>query len=422
MLPSRPAARAHRLKRHPVLDVGIRDSIAASSPGAGHTNSDGSDLYHDYKGSDDNGLTLLTTGIPVQTTTFTTDLPASGTGDTLTPTTVVQVSTSAVTIVVPEGSSYPGSVPISTLPAAVANAADIIRSSSSPSLSPLPPPPSSLPSTSTTVPAPSTATQDTTSPAFRGPVFGSETIYAMPAYTSPADPVLAGSVNGSKKSSGVSGGAIAAIVTISVLAICALAFFIFRNRRIQKRIARRVTWTAGLASANFDSLEKGPNHYAISNEPTVPAGQSPTSQGSTRGGTPSPVQKIARKPPLPYSPVSPTQPPQSYNNPPHVAVPYVHPTTPTSASVSAPIVPMLVRVTFVPRLPDELAITPGETLNIQMEYDDGWALCVNTRGEQGMVPLECLEGGGGQLTGPSHVGDWRMSRRASSLRSVATWT
>jgi Variant SH3 domain len=420
MFPSRPAARAHRLKRQPVLDVGVRDGIAASSPGAGHTNSG---LYHDYKGSDDGGLILLTTGIPVQTTTFTTNLPASGTEDTLTPTTVVQVSTSAVTIVIPEGSSwssYPGSVSISTLPAAATNAADIIPSSSSPSLSPLSPLPSSLPSASTTVPAPSPATQDTTSSAFGGPVFGNETIYSMPAYTSPADPVLAGSVN--KKSSGVSGGAIAAIVTISILATCALAFFIFRNRRIQKRIARRVTWTAGLASANFDSLEKGPSHYAISNEPTVPAGQSATSQGSTQGGTPSPVLKIARKPPLPYSPVSPTQPPQSYNNPPHVAVPYVHPTTPTSASVSAPTVPMLVRVTFVPQLPDELAITPGETLYIEMEYDDGWALCVNTRGKQGMVPLECLEGGGGQLTGPSHVGDWRMSRRASSLRSVATWT
>jgi hypothetical protein len=246
----------------------------------------------------------------------------------------------------------------------------------------------------------------------------------MPAYTSSADSVLAGSVNGSKKSSGVSGGVIAAIVTISLLAICALAFFVFRNRRIQKRIARRVTWTAGLApSANFDSLEKGAsNAYAISNKPTAPASQSPTNQGSARGGTPSPVLKIARKPPLPYSPVSPTPPSQSYNNPPHVAVPYVHPTTPTLASVSAPNVPMLVRVTFVPQLPDELAITPGETLYIETEYDDGWALCVNARGKQGMVPVECLEGDGGQLTGPSHVGEWRMSRRASSLRSVATWT
>jgi type II secretory pathway pseudopilin PulG len=247
----------------------------------------------------------------------------------------------------------------------------------------------------------------------------------MSENTPPADPVLAGSASGSRKS-GVSGGVVAAVVIISMLALCVLAFFILRNRRIQKRVARRVTWTAGLAqSVNFDSLEKGTGHVRSipSNEPTVAASQSPTSQGSARGRTPSPILNIPRKPPLPYSPVSPTPPPQSYNNPPHVAVPYVHPTTtPTLASVSTPNVPMLVRVTFVPQLPDELAITLGETLYIQTEFDDGWALCVDIRGKQGMVPLECLEGGDGELTAPSHVGDRRMSRRASSLRTVATWT
>lgn len=82
----------------------------------------------------------------------------------------------------------------------------------------------------------------------------------------------------------------------------------------------------------------------------------------------------------------------------------------------------LVRVTFVPQLPDELAITPGETVYIRTEFDDGWALCANTRGEQGMVPLECLEGGGGHFAEfPPPSVDWhkRDSRRVSSLRSVA---
>jgi len=78
---------------------------------------------------------------------------------------------------------------------------------------------------------------------------------------------------------------------------------------------------------------------------------------------------------------------------------------------------MTVRVRFVPQLPDELAITPGETLYIQSEFDDGWALCINMLEEQGMVPLECLDGGGGQLT---RVSPWRTTRRASSL-TVATW-
>jgi len=84
---------------------------------------------------------------------------------------------------------------------------------------------------------------------------------------------------------------------------------------------------------------------------------------------------------------------------------------------------VLVRVTFVPQLPDELAITPGETLYIRVEFDDGWALCANTRGEQGMVPSECLEGGGGQsaeLPVPSIAWQSRDSRRVSSLRSQIT--
>ncbi|KAG7448281.1 uncharacterized protein BT62DRAFT_877298, partial [Guyanagaster necrorhizus] len=46
---------------------------------------------------------------------------------------------------------------------------------------------------------------------------------------------------------------------------------------------------------------------------------------------------------------------------------------------------------FIPSLPDELPITNGETIQIIQEFDDGWALCVNGREEQGMVPLECLE-------------------------------
>ncbi len=76
-------------------------------------------------------------------------------------------------------------------------------------------------------------------------------------------------------------------------------------------------------------------------------------------------------------------------------------------------------MTFVPQLPDELAITPGETLHIRTGFDDGWALCVNSSGEQGMVPLECLEGGGGRFAGRPQL---RTMRRASSLNSATTWS
>ncbi|KAJ4486159.1 hypothetical protein J3R30DRAFT_3222299, partial [Lentinula aciculospora] len=49
-----------------------------------------------------------------------------------------------------------------------------------------------------------------------------------------------------------------------------------------------------------------------------------------------------------------------------------------------------VRCTFVPNLPDELTILNGEVLDVLQEYDDEWVLCSNSKGETGMVPLECL--------------------------------
>lgn len=402
MSPFLPAVRAYPEKRHPGLDVDIRDNLADAE-------------FEDAQG----GPTFLTTGAPVQITTFIVDAPASGKGDTPTPTTVVQVPTSIVIVVVgSEGPSIPASVLNSTLPA-VTKTSDIIAPSSTslPTLPPLSPP---ILATTDTASRPTT-----TSPAIQGAVFRS-TIVPSP---SPSDSLLTSSESGMMKSRGLSGGAIAAVVTVLLLAMFAVAFFLFRKRRIQKRVARRVTWTAGLSQRpNFDSLEKGPNHVHPTSshpEPTGSIEQSPpTSQGSAEGEAQAPVRKIARKPPIPYSPVSALTPPvPSYNNPPHVAVPYVAPaSSPTQGSASVQDVPMLVRVTFVPQLPDELAITPGETLYIRTEYDDGWALCVNVQGKQGMVPMECLEGDGGQLTAPSLVGNWRTSRRASSLRSVATWS
>ena len=395
MPPFLPAVRAYPEKRHPDLGVDIRNHLVARSSGAGHV-LPFRPHYNEF--DDQDGLPFLATGV----------------GSTPTPTTVVQVSTSTVTVVAPGGPFIPASN--STFPAVTTNTSDIILSSST-SLSPLPPSSPPIPTiTDTTLPS------TTTNPPIQGPVFGS-TPAPSSSMTSPADSVLTRS--GTKESHGLSGGVIAAIIIVLLLALCALAFFVSRYRRIQKRIARRVTWTAGLSqSPNFDSLEKGPSpiHPTSSHGPIGTTEESPMDQGSAQGKAQAPVRNIARKPPLPYSPEPPTPPLQSYNNPPHVAVPYMPPASPSTQGSASVQVPMLVRVTFVPQLPDELAITPGETVYIRTEYDDGWALCVNTRGKQGMVPLECLEGDGDQLTAPSHVGSWRTSRRASSLRSVATWS
>jgi len=410
MSPSLPAVRAYPEKRHPDLNVDIRDDLGPPSPGAGHAHPFRPNLADNELDDGQDGPTFLTTG----TTTFIVNAPASDIGNTPTPTTVVQVSTSIVIVIASEGPSISASVLNSTLPAAT-NTSDIIASSST-SLPTLPPSSPPIPATSKAAPRPT----------IQGPV-SRITIVPSPSMISPADSFLTNSESEAKKSRGLSGGAIAAIVIVLLLSLSAVAFFVLRNRRIQKRVARRATWTTGLSrSPNFDSLEKGPSHVhpTSSHEPTGTIEPSPTGQGSAQGEAQAPVRNIARKPPLPYSPVSSLTPPlPSYNNPPHVAVPYVPPaTTPTQGPPSVQDVPMLVRVTFIPQLPDELAITPGETLCIRTEYDDGWALCVNTRGKQGMVPLECLEGDGGQLTAPSLVGTWRTSRRASSLRSVATWS
>jgi hypothetical protein len=53
-----------------------------------------------------------------------------------------------------------------------------------------------------------------------------------------------------------------------------------------------------------------------------------------------------------------------------------------------------------------MSISIGEVVRVIGEYDDGWVLCMNGRGDQGVVPLECLDRGD-----TVH----RHSRRASSL-------
>jgi len=84
--------------------------------------------------------------------------------------------------------------------------------------------------------------------------------------------------------------------------------------------------------------------------------------------------------------------------------------------------------TFIVTLPDELSIKVGEIVRVLAEYDDGWVLCMNTDGEQGMVPLECLSRGRsttstsfgtGGLMPPRLDRDARGARRVSSLGSSA---
>ena len=142
------------------------------------------------------------------------------------------------------------------------------------------------------------------------------------------------------------------------------------------------------------------------------------------------TENLNAPPPVPEKPMSPmlSPPPMAYNSP--VAPPVVTVQSPTlqSGASAVALAPAsasyaFVRCTYIPNLPDELSVTVGETIRVLNSYDDGWALCVNSRNEQGVVPLECLNVGNTPPSAPGQylgqgTGDWRMSRRASSLHGV----
>jgi len=119
------------------------------------------------------------------------------------------------------------------------------------------------------------------------------------------------------------------------------------------------------------------------------------------------AQALAFGPPMPV----PVPPPTSYNNNPA-------PVSPRTAPSSMPPNGAMVKFTFIPSLPDELSISNGEVVEVLQEFDDGWALCRNGRGLEGMVPMECLSESGqaGMANdGGLSPGGFRNSRRESSL-------
>ena len=77
--------------------------------------------------------------------------------------------------------------------------------------------------------------------------------------------------------------------------------------------------------------------------------------------------------------------------------------------------------TFIPSLPDELTISVGETLRVLAGYEDGWSLCKNGQGKQGMVPNECLEKSLSSMGLLPPNGDYisRVSRSSARVSSLA---
>ncbi|KAJ7171926.1 hypothetical protein C8R46DRAFT_134541 [Mycena filopes] len=205
-------------------------------------------------------------------------------------------------------------------------------------------------------------------------------------------------------------GAIVGItIAVVVLILGALVFFV-RQRSLRNRKARRATATwigqPRPTDASFDP--RGTSPYPAP-PPPGSYGNNNNNMGETSPGVSfarAQAAAIATRPP-PMATASmgmPAPVPSSYNNP----APQPLPLAGAGAGVGA----ATVRYEFIPSLPDELSITTGEVVRMVAEYDDGWALCANARGEQGMVPLECLDRG---TQSGLQVEQRRNSRRTSSL-------
>jgi len=209
------------------------------------------------------------------------------------------------------------------------------------------------------------------------------------------------------------GGTIAAVVIVLLLVLVALSVFIARKFFIRKRMRKTATW-AGIVNQPVSSADYGFGHGNGSDNVNVEKSRRVPVPSYTPSAF-SPGQEFGQN----RTPTLIIPPPMSYNN-----------LSPTSGATASPISRpgtgyslgspakfATVQFTFIPSLPDELTISTGETVRVLSEFDDGWAFCANGRGEQGMVPLECLDRSDTSLV----TSDYRNSRRVSSLASGARY-
>ncbi|KAI0314657.1 hypothetical protein OF83DRAFT_422854 [Amylostereum chailletii] len=268
---------------------------------------------------------------------------------------------------------------------------------------------------------------------------------------------LADSNHANPASKRLPSGALVGIIIGVVVLIALVCLFIFRKTQIDKRKRSRATWKAGIRakSSDFANMEKGieppaplspfmlgmpgaqgrdrrsifsiPSEFMTAPSPAYQSDASPLpphaafsasmpnwtstrspSRSPSRTPSRTPSHSPSRNPSRTSRPGSPSRTPLSPEMAYSPASIVARPTT------AAPVA--VVRVTFIPTLNDELAIAPGESLRVLGSFDDGWAMCTNARGERGMVPLECLEGAGGQFRGfEERRTTMASARRASSL-------
>ncbi|KAF9479293.1 hypothetical protein BDN70DRAFT_921348 [Pholiota conissans] len=198
----------------------------------------------------------------------------------------------------------------------------------------------------------------------------------------------------STSSSSLSGGAIAGIV-ISLLAIfAAVLIFFLRRWLIARRKRSTGEWTKRVSISPFTFGAPEPK---LSPAP-LPQNLRPLRLGQD-------IEKRNSLPKIAPPPLAVNSPTSSFGQP-----------QPVGFDASAPSLATVI-CTFNVSLPDELSILVGEKLKVAARYDDGWAFCTKANGEQGMVPLECLEEGGFSNNNALALPTERGSRRVSSLIS-----
>ncbi|KAJ3548289.1 hypothetical protein NMY22_g1314 [Coprinellus aureogranulatus] len=167
-------------------------------------------------------------------------------------------------------------------------------------------------------------------------------------------------VSGSSAPKKLHSGVLIGVIIACIFVAFAIAVFAIRKRYIRRRLQLRKGWARSKGS-----------RLSVVLEPKISFAPNPETM--------------------------PLAPPPSYGNDP------VSPASSTAAASQSPVYgpgsmktlnqPITTVVsTFITTLPDELSIAVGESIRVLAEYDDGWALCLNTRGEQGMIPMECLDG------------------------------
>ncbi|KIY71070.1 hypothetical protein CYLTODRAFT_391061 [Cylindrobasidium torrendii FP15055 ss-10] len=226
---------------------------------------------------------------------------------------------------------------------------DTSSSSSSSSASSSQPPSSTALST----PATTLATTSTQQPS------ASASVISSPSPSASSTPAQSGAT--SSGSSGLSGGATAGIVIVCLVLGVGVLFFVRFLVLRRRRSRKSPQWVNNVTPYSFSEKAETTGFMAAQDPPTPFI--APFAQHNER--------RSSSNFTMPAAPGS------TYGNAP--------------AQGAGPVENATVRSTFVPSLPDELSIVTGENVKIIQEFDDGWALCKNSAGEQGMVPLECLD-------------------------------